>query len=122
MRFLCDRYSSGKGSGMSYPAPSPEAERYSTAMWQHHVGYICTLMLASEPQRRAFVAGFNEEPKSAVHHSAHGAWERGRHSAILLGYISDSDGTATAAACEDMPVPNGTAKRGPSGIAQGTKP
>lgn len=64
-----------------------EAEKYTTEMWQTHLGRVVGYISASETQRNAFIDGFNEKPVTGVHHTARGAWERGRHSAVLLGYI-----------------------------------
>lgn len=64
-----------------------EADKYTTAMWQRALGEVALMVNASEPKRMAFIAGFNGLERKAVHYSSRTAWERGRHTAVLLGYI-----------------------------------
>lgn len=70
-----------------------EAVKYTTEMWQRHLGQVVSTVGQSDSKRRAFVAGFKGRPRSAVHHTARDAWALGRHSAVLLGYIKPQPGS-----------------------------
>jgi hypothetical protein len=65
-----------------------EAERYTPEMWKQHVSHLVSVIHASDTKRNAFIDGFNGHAWEGIHHSAREAWERGRHTAILLGHIS----------------------------------
>lgn len=65
-----------------------EADRYTADMWKSHVGRLAGLASSTDAQRRGFRDGFNGEAKPH-HHSVKGWFDRGRHTAILLGYIKE---------------------------------
>ncbi|WBO23906.1 hypothetical protein [Sphingomonas abietis] len=63
-----------------------EAEKYTTEMWQRHTGELVSMMVGTEGQRRAFIHGFNGDAVK-IHHTHRGPYERGRHTAVLLGFL-----------------------------------
>lgn len=65
-----------------------EADKYTPAMWKQALGRLVGLATATDAQRRGFRDGFNGEA-SPHHHSVRDWFARGRHTAILLGYIKE---------------------------------
>lgn len=65
---------------------SVEADKYDTAMWQRFLSEMVNTTLSTDAQRQGFRDGFNGEPRPH-HYAVRGAFDRGRHAAILLGYI-----------------------------------
>jgi hypothetical protein len=71
-------------------AVSSEAARYTTAMWQSHIGRMVALSWESDAQRRGFRDGFNGEEKPH-HHAVRGSFDMGRQTSVLLGYAPISE-------------------------------
>ena len=63
-----------------------EADKYTPEMWKQHVRLMVGLATATEPQRRGFRDGFNGEARPH-HHLVRSWFDRGRHTAVLLGYL-----------------------------------
>ncbi len=72
--------------GEAWHRKSAEAEKYTTDMWQRQLSDTAMLCVATEPQRRAFLHGFNGD-QIRVHHKVRPWFDRGRHAALLLGYL-----------------------------------
>ncbi|TZG24901.1 hypothetical protein [Sphingomonas montanisoli] len=79
------RIQRGDRSDDAWQRRSAEADEYTTGMWQRHLSGVSMLCVATDAQRRGFLDGMNG--RHWPHHwRVRDSFDRGRHTARLLGY------------------------------------